>query len=154
MADRFRVSPRLKNFDYVGPYAYHLVFVTRHRAKAFERPEIVELTHAALLRACERFVFALHAYCYMPDHLHILVSGEVESSLSEYVRLFKQLSGYSFKQERKVALWQISYYDHVLRRDEDVAEVARYIWHNPVEAGLVDTPSQYPYAGPRPLPEE
>ena len=154
MADRFRVSPRLKNFDYVGPYAYHLVFVTRQRAKVFERREIVELTHAALLRACERFVFALHAYCYMPDHLHMRVSGEVESSLGEFVRLFKQLSGYAFSQEREAALWQIGYYDHVLRHAEDIAQVARYIWHNPVQARLVDTPSQYPYAGPRPLPED
>ena len=98
-------------------------------------------------------MFALHACCHMPDHVHILVSGEVESSLGEFVRLFKQLSGYAFRQERKAALWQISYYDHVLRRDEDVAQVARYIWHNPVQTGLVDTPSQYPYAGPRPLLE-
>jgi REP element-mobilizing transposase RayT len=67
------------------------------------------------------------------------------------VRLFKQLSGYRAKQLLGQSIWQISYYDHVVRRDEDLAEIMRYIWNNPVRAGLTSEPADYPYSGPRPL---
>ena len=154
MTTRLRRSPRLKDFDYVGPYAYSLTFVTRRRATLFREADIVQLVEAALLRACAQHTFTLHAYCFMPDHLHVLVSGNANSRLGDLVRLFKQLSGYAAKKKLGAALWQISYYDHALRREEDLAQVARYIWDNPVRAGLVDVRSQYPYDGPRPLPED
>ncbi len=154
MAARLRTSPRLKAFDYTGPYAYNLTFVTRRRAKLFNDPCVVELIEATLLQACAKHTFALLAYCFMPDHLHLLISGSSDSRLADFVRLFKQLSGYAAKQKLGAAIWQISYYDHVLRREEDLAQVARYIWDNPIRAGLVDVRSQYPYAGPRPLPED
>ncbi len=70
------------------------------------------------------------------------------------MRLFKQLSGYSARQKLDAALWQISYYDHVLRGEEDLAQVARYIWDNPVRAGFADVRSDYAHAGPKPLPED
>ncbi|OGO52409.1 MAG: hypothetical protein A2148_05790 [Chloroflexi bacterium RBG_16_68_14] len=154
MATRLRKSPRLKDFDYVGPYAYSLTFVTRQRSEVFQDASLVQLVELALLRACAQHSFDLHAYCFMPDHLHVLVSGGADSRLTDFVRLFKQLSGYAAKQKLSAPLWQISYYDHVLRREEDLAQVARYIWSNPVRAGLVDDFRQYPYAGPRPLLED
>ncbi len=154
MTTRLRKSPRLKSFDYVGPYAYSLTFVTRRRIALFTDSSVVELAESALQRACARYAFSLHAYCFMPDHVHLLVSGSADSRLGAFVRLFKQLSSYAAKQKLGAPMWQISYYDHVLRDEEDLAHVARYIWDNPVRAELVDVRSQYPYAGPRPLPED
>jgi len=90
----------------------------------------------------------------MPDHLHLLVSGQDESSLPAFVRHFKQLSGHRYKREHGAQLWQISYYDHVLRRDEDLLAIARYIWDNPVRAGLAQDRSEYPFSGPRPIMEQ
>ena len=43
--------------------------------------------------------------------------------------------------------WQEGSHEHVLRGDEDARHVARYIIENPVRAGLVTTPFQYPYLG-------
>jgi hypothetical protein len=44
------------------------------------------------------------------------------------------------------ALWQKSYHDHILRKEEAVADVVRYILENPVRAGLVDSIGEYPHA--------
>ena len=44
--------------------------------------------------------------------------------------------------------WQISYYDHILRREEALIDVAKYIWMNPVTAGLASSPELYPWSGP------
>ena len=47
----------------------------------------------------------------------------------------------------KRPLWQEGYYDRVLRPEESEAMVARYIIENPVRAGLVTRPSDYPFVG-------
>jgi len=90
----------------------------------------------------------------MPDHLHLLVSGQDDSSLPDFVRHFKQLSGHRYKREYGARLWQISYYDHVLRKDEDLMVAARYIWDNAVRAGFVQDRSEYPFSGPRSMMEQ
>ena len=38
-------------------------------------------------------------------------------------------------------------YDRVLRADEDTVSVVRYILENPLRAGLVTRPEDYPYSG-------
>jgi REP element-mobilizing transposase RayT len=45
---------------------------------------------------------------------------------------------------RRGALWQKAFYDHALRKDEDVQNIARYIVANPLRAGLVKNIGEYP----------
>jgi putative transposase len=151
---KLRTSPRLKTFDYLGPFTYSLSLVTRDRVPVFTDRGIVDATMDRLTLSCARYGFCLHAYCFMPDHLHLLVSGQEGSSLRDFVRHFKQLSGHHYKREHGAQLWQISYYDHVLRKEEDLLAIARYIWDNPMRAGLVQERSEYPYSGPRPIIEQ
>jgi len=151
MRTSLRKSPRLKGFDYAGPYGYNVTVVTRRRQPVFRNASIVEIALEALERACRQHGFTLHAYCFMPDHVHLLVSGGTDSRLPDFVHLFKQLSSFQAKQALDTPLWQISYYDHVVRREEDLADIIRYIWNNPVRAGLADEPADYPYSGPQPL---
>ena len=150
---KLRQSPRLKDFPYAGPFAYHLTFVTRGRLPLFQPGEAVQSCLESLRTACERHGFDTLAYCFMPDHLHLLLAGREGSSLRDFVRHFKQLSGYKFKRKRAASLWQISYYDHVVRRDEDVRQIAAYIWDNPVRAGMVESRLEYAFSGPRELME-
>ena len=151
---KLRKSPRLKDFDYAGPFAYSLTLVTRGRAAALNDPYVVQPVLDCLALSCARYGFSFHAYCFMPDHLHLLVSGQDDSSLPHFVRHFKQLSGHRYKREHGAPLWQISYHDHVLRRDEDLLALARYIWDNPVRAGLAQDRSEYPFSGPRSMMEQ
>ena len=90
----------------------------------------------------------------MPDHLHLLVSSEEGSQLKDFVRYLKQLSSYRFKEKHGANLWQISYYDHILRRHEDIERIAAYIWDNPVRAGLTEGRFEYIFSGPKGLMEQ
>ncbi|MBN2380988.1 hypothetical protein JXM67_14415 [candidate division WOR-3 bacterium] len=45
-------------------------------------------------------------------------------------------------------MWQRGYYDHILRKEEDLEIVANYIWGNPVRKGLAETIEEYPFSGP------
>ena len=92
----------------------------------------------------------------MPDHLHIVLEGDAENAdLNKYISSFKQTSGYRYRQnvgqrfsaDQKPKLWQPSFYDHVLRKDEDLLDVVRYILNNPVRKGLVRHYTEYMYSG-------
>ena len=150
----FRKSPRLREFDYVGPLACHLTFVTRLRRPLFTDPEMASTCLNALDETCARCDATISAYCFMPDHAHVLVTVGEGGSLAEFARRFKQLSGYRLKQKAGVPAWQTSYYDHVLRREESLLDVARYIWENPVKEGLAVDRVAYPFSGPRDLLEQ
>ena len=69
------------------------------------------------------------------------------SDLRRFVTLLKQRSGYRYSRTTRRRLWEVGYYDYVLRDEESTAKVVSYILHNPVKAGLVQRPQDYPYAG-------
>ena len=83
----------------------------------------------------------------MPDHVHLLLEGAQESDLPRFIQDFKQRTAFEYRRTLGQFLWQKSYYDHILRKEEDVRDVARYIIGNPVRAGLVATAKDYPYIG-------
>lgn len=100
--------------------------------------------------------FKVWAYCFMPDHLHLLLEGEArDADLKRLITVFKQISGYKYGQgvsqrfsaEKESKLWQPSFYDHVLRKDEDLLDVVRYILDNPVRKGLVRNYTEYMHSG-------
>ena len=81
------------------------------------------------------------AFVVMPDHLHWLMSLGSISSLDQVVGGVKSVVAH--KAGRRI--WQKGFHDHALRREEDLAKVAEYIILNPVRAGLVDRPENYPH---------
>jgi REP element-mobilizing transposase RayT len=142
-------SPRLKDFDYLGPLAAHVIVVTRLRQPIFADPTLAETVVTQLLAAAARYNAIVHAYCCMADHLHMLIEVPEGVSLQRLVRWFKQMSGFQLKQALGTEAWQISYYDHILRKEEAIEDIARYIWQNPVTAGLVEDWTEFPFSGPR-----
>ena len=84
----------------------------------------------------------------MPDHIHLLIEGnDVSSDMKKCIFSFKQKTGFEFKKKYKNKMWQASYYDHVLRNDEDIKNTAKYIYMNPVRKGLVKSFAEYPFSG-------
>src|SRR5204863_3513070 len=83
----------------------------------------------------------------MPKHLHALIKGLTPSSdLWRAIVRFKQRTGYWFSRNSDIQ-WQKDFYDHLLRRDEDLANQVRYIVNNPVRRGLVEDWEDYPFTG-------
>jgi putative transposase len=84
----------------------------------------------------------------MPDHVHLLIEAPRDAvDFQRTVRLLKSRSGFYFKKHFGRTLWQRSYFDRTLRRDEDVYGVVQYIFENPVRARLVKSPKDYPFLG-------
>jgi putative transposase len=114
----------------------------------FTTHDIVDVVLDQIMRAAGENAFEVAAYVFMPDHLHLLIEGRSESSdLRRFAHAAKQYSGFAYKRSTGKRLWQPSYYDHVLRDDDDTWGVARYLVGNPIRAGLVQNAAEYPFLG-------
>ena len=140
-------SPRLASFEYFGSYAYFVTCATEHGSQHFKDKAVVNSLLPILRETSGRFGFSIYAYCFMPDHLHLLAVGKDDSPLHRFMKLFKQQSSFAFKKAYGESLWQKSYYDHILRKEEALSDVALYIFNNPVRKGLVAGYQDYPFLG-------
>jgi putative transposase len=149
---KYKPKPHLKDFDYCGPYRYFITICANNKKNVFANNDhLVNKLIGFLEQAGEKLFFTIWVYCFMPDHLHILVEGRnVHSDLKKFVKDFKQRTGYWYKHKGSSAenkLWQSGYYEHVLRKEEDTNEILRYILNNPVRKGLVMNHLDYNYSG-------
>jgi len=138
----------LRTFDYVGLHRYFLTFCCHSKQRAFANEVAVDLVLSQIRRAASDEQFVIPAYCFMPDHAHFLVEALSDNSNGlKFIARAKQFSGFYYKQRYQRALWQRYGYEHVLRDDEDTRAVARYIFENPVRAGLVRSAEDYRFLG-------
>ena len=125
-----------------------VTIATKRKQPIFSQRDTAE-NFVALLRAiCNENNMPLYAYCVMPDHAHLLLSASETKGIIEFVREVKSRSTkLAWQHGYRGAIWQRSFYDHFLRRDEDCLVVARYIVDNPVRKGIVEHWGDYPFSG-------
>jgi putative transposase len=129
-----------------GMYFVTLCFHDRHRFGA--NPRLASWLIASLRKHAATCAFFVHAYCVMPDHIHLLAVGaSEESNLIKFVESFKQETAVEFIRRTHCRLWQFKYYDRILRASDTADRVAWYIWLNPVRKGICRTPADYPFLG-------
>jgi REP element-mobilizing transposase RayT len=100
-------------------------------------------------------------YVVMPDHVHFSASPRDDTAkhLSVFVGCWKRTTTIRIRElqpaghqrmprptERPFA-WPKEFFDHLLRSDESHAQKWDYVRHNPVRAGLVGDPDEWPYQG-------
>jgi putative transposase len=138
----------LKAFDYLGLHQYFLTFCTHNRDRLFVKADAVEVVRTQIARSSTEQRMSLIAYCFMPDHAHLLVEGQHDDSdCRRFIARAKQYSGFHYQAAFGRRLWQRYGYEHVLRSSEAAVSVARYILENPVRAGLVVALQDYPFSG-------
>jgi putative transposase len=140
--------PRIAGFSYQGLHRYFLTICTFNRQKSFEDSSTVSDTLLQFRKTADEESFEISAYCFMPDHSHFLIEGLADGSdFRRFCKLAKQRSGSLHARKHGGPLWQEGYHDRVLRERDNSLSVARYLLGNPVRAGLVTAPVEYPYLG-------
>ena len=143
-----RKSNRLDLSIYKGRRAYFIICNTKDGIKVFHSKEIVDIHLKILKEASLRNGFEVIVYCFMPDHLHFLnIGNNDKSNLITFIKCYKQVSGFAHKKKMGLDLWQKSYYDHILRKEESIEDIVRYILENPVRKDLVNNARDYPFSG-------
>jgi REP-associated tyrosine transposase len=98
----------------------------------------------------ERFHFYLHAYVLMVNHLHLLIEvGDVQLSRIMQVLQFRYTRRYNLKYGLEGHLFQGRYKAILCDKDSYLMQLSAYIHLNPVRAGIVKDPSEYPWSSYR-----
>jgi REP element-mobilizing transposase RayT len=129
---------------------YHVIARGNHRETVFlGRPDYeTYLRRLAVYRA--RYTVTLHAYCLMPNHVH-LVLGTAAPPLDRFMQCLQQ--SYTQRFNRRYAqvghVFQGRYKALRCETDEYLVTLVRYVHQNPVRAGLAACAADYPYSGHR-----
>ncbi len=137
-----RKNIRMKEYDYSAPGAYFVTICTRNRQPLLcdivgDDAHIVPKKYGLIVEKYIRNVPEIEKYVLMPDHIHLIVrmdNGRMWASaptktLSSIVRSIKILT----TKEIGVSIFQRSYYEHVIRNQQDYDEIWEYIENNPLK---------------------
>lgn len=91
---------------------------------------------------------AIHAYCLMTNHVHLLLTAGKECSLPRVMHGLGQRYAYYFnrKYRRTGTLWEGRFKSCIVDSSNYVLACYRYIEMNPVRAGMVSRPEDYPWS--------
>ena len=121
-----------------------------HGACHLARPHIATLVEDALLHFDEQR-YRLVAWVVMPNHVHLLSETLPGYPLAGVVQGWKSFTAKEANclLGRTGPFWARDYYDRYIRDDHHLAAVVRYIERNPVKAGLVAEPEDWPFGSAR-----
>jgi putative transposase len=126
-----------------------IIFVTvctKDRQPLLANPLAQETLIAAWKEAS---FYLVGRYVLMPDHVHLFCAPGVwpTESLARWVRMWKSVAARRWPGQFAEKLWQREFWDTQLRRGESYSAKWKYVWNNPVRAGLVADPSEWPFQG-------
>ncbi len=144
-------SPRLKNYDYKLSGDYFITICTHKKGCLFGsiNNDQIDLSDYGMIASLSWLELPDHyaeiqldEFIFMPNHMHaivILSSAQNNHSLSEIIRGYKTWSARKINQHRnltKAPVWQRSFYDHIIRDDNDLLRIQQYIQNNPQKWAL------------------
>ena len=109
------------------------------------KPGIAEMIVGAF-RHGAMTMYELHAWVVMSNHVHLLITPSVDP-----VKIMKSLKWFTAREGNRMigsrgAFWQDETYDRLVRDGREFERVKNYIEWNPVRAGLVKEPEDYPWS--------
>lgn len=156
-----RKPNRLTDFDYSTSGAYFITICTKEHKCIFSSicrdspcgcPKIkyTELGKIAINTICdveEKFNIKIAEFTVMPNHIHMIIiiddnirtAARAVPTVSRIVGAYKSIVSYEYLKVCKNKginmgiIWQKSFYDHIIRDEEDYIIKAQYIKNNPVK---------------------
>jgi REP element-mobilizing transposase RayT len=135
--ERFQREDQLLDLTPTGPH--HL-----------KDPRIAQAVLNTLHYAAQTLnLYDLHAWVIMSNHVHILLTPK-----APLPRITRSIKNYSAREANRILnqtgpFWQNESYDHWIRNEREFASTLSYIERNPVTAGLVNNPEDWPWSSAR-----
>jgi len=83
--------------------------------------------------------YALHEWCIMPNHVHVIVGGFSQAGdLNSVLSIWKRTSGHRINAmlQREGSVWHRDGYTRIIRDAAEYRRQISYVWNNPESAGL------------------
>jgi REP element-mobilizing transposase RayT len=153
-----RRSIRLRGYDYSQAGAYFVTICTHNHMLFFEDDRIRGIAEQCWLEIPRHFQdIELDEWVVMPNHLHGIIiitdarrgtacraptsvierfGKPISGSLPTIIRSFKSAATKRINDLRgttRAPVWQRNYYEHVIRNEDELNRLRRYILDNPVQ---------------------
>ena len=143
-------SSRLRRLDWLFDREpiYFVTTCTAHRRPILGTERIHEALVSFAIAGGVHGAF-VGRYGIMPGHLHVFVALDPERiTLSAWAKSLKNHISKVLRDSGEPSPhWQRGFFDHALRSGESYNEKWEYVLRNPVRAGLVSQPEEWPHQG-------
>jgi putative transposase len=128
--------------------ALHVVQRGNDRLDCFRRDGDYMLYHTHLRELAEQLGCSVHAYCLMTNHVHLLLTPPAADALAALMRNLGQRYVQRFNRayKRTGTLWEGRFRSFPVDSARYVLACYRYIEQNPLRAGMVTAPAEYPWS--------
>ncbi len=126
---------------------YHVILRGNNRQEIFFSPADRIYLDQLVGRATESLEAEVHAYCWMPNHIHMAIRVG-EAPLGRLMQWIASRYAFRVNRQREATghLFERRYRALLVDVDAYALQLVRYIHLNPVKAGLVSDPADYPWS--------
>jgi putative transposase len=126
---------------------HHVTQRGNRRQNTFFSREDYDAYRSTLARQCQEEGLEIWAYCFMPNHIHLIAVPPDEKTLAKVLsRVHQRYTNRINKREGwKGFLWQGRFASFPMDEVHAI-RAARYIELNPVRAGMLESPGAYPWS--------
>ena len=129
----------------------HIVQRGHNRSACFFADEDYHTYLTCLGEGCRRYHVAIHSYCLMTNHVHLLITPQTEDGFSQLMqvvnRRYVRYINHTYR--RSGTLWEGRYKASLIDAERYLLTCYRYIEMNPVVANMVHAPEQYRWSSYR-----
>jgi putative transposase len=128
---------------------YHVTSEVNRSAFDLAEDEFKTMLLTVLTEAKAKYKFTLFNFCILSNHFHLLIKPENGISLSKIMQWIKTMSAKRWNKAHGATghLWGRRFWSRIVRGDDDVVAVCKYIDDNPVKAGLVKKAENWIFGG-------
>jgi putative transposase len=126
---------------------YHVINRGNMQMQVFDDAEDYEYFLDLVKKGADRERVAVHAYCLMPNHFHLLLSPKQEGSLSRMMQwvMTSHVRYYHCKNKTSGHVWQGRYKSFIVQKGGYYLNLIRYIEANALRAGMVQKAEDWRY---------
>ena len=129
---------------------HHITQRGNRRLETFFCDTDYELYLEFMAQWCKCWDVLIWAYCLMPNHVHLIAVPQSEEGMCRAIgeahrRYTRHIN---FREKWRGHLWQGRFASFVMDEDH-LLKAMRYVELNPVKAGLVEKPGDYPWSSAR-----
>ena len=134
--------------SYIKTSFFHVITQGINKSYIFEKPEDIKYYISIMYKLSKEQDVKIIAYCIMNNHAHMLLETDKLRELSKYMQRLNTRYGkyYNKKYDRVGYVFRNRYKSEGIYSEEHLYNCIKYIYNNPVKAGICNSAEEYPYS--------
>ncbi len=133
-----RKRNRLPDYDYSKEGYFFITICTINKEKCLcdivgDDAHIVPKEYGEITEKYIKSINGIDHYVIMPNHIHLIIKNECGTMWASSPTIGQKIKSFKIMVTKSIGrqIFQRSYYDHVIRNEEDYVRICEYITNNP-----------------------